>query len=174
VIRAEQPDDVAAIAAVVVAAFGSAAEARLIELIRASEHFVPGWSLVAEESGRVLGHVMVSYVFLDHGDGARRRIPSLSPLAVAPDMQNRGFGGELVREVCTRVDDAGEPFVVLEGSPVYYGRFGFEPAAPLGVLIDLPSWAPPEAAQLLRMRAYDASVRGSIVYPPAFADVIEH
>ena len=165
-IRPEQPHDVDAISAVVAAAFKSQNEARLVEAIRASEHFVPAWSLVAERNGRVVGHVMVSYTAL--GDG---RVPMLSPLAVAPDVHNQGIGGALVREVCAVVDAAGEPCVVLEGSPVYYSRFGFEPSAPLGIVLPLPDWAPPEAGQLLRLRNYDPALRGNIAYPPAFDDV---
>jgi putative acetyltransferase len=64
--------------------------------------------------------------------------------------------------------------VVLEGAPSYYGRFGFEPATAHGIHIDLPAWAPPEAAQVLRLAAYDPDWRGRIVYPPAFDDVTEH
>jgi putative acetyltransferase len=162
-IRAERPADAEAINAVVAAAFSSPNEARLVALIRASEHYVPAWSLVAERDGRIVGHVMVSYALL-----GPRRIPMLSPLAVAPDVHNQGIGGALVREVCALVDAAGEPFVVLEGSPLYYSRFGFEPSAPLGVVLPLPGWAPPEAGQLLRLRGYDPSLRGNVVYPPAF------
>jgi putative acetyltransferase len=172
-IRAEQPDDVDAIAAVVTAAFSSPAEARLVALIRASEHYVAEWSLVAVADGEIVGHVMISYVTL-RASASDRRIASLSPLAVAPARQRAGIGSALVREATARADSYREPVVVLEGSPDYYGRLGFEPAAPLGIDIDLPSWAPPEAAQVLRLDAYDASVRGRVVYPPAFDEVTEH
>ena len=61
-----------------------------------------------------------------------------------------------------------EPLIVLEGSPGYYSRFGFEYAVPLGITIELPDWAPPEAAQVLRRSRYDAGMRGEVEYPPAF------
>jgi putative acetyltransferase len=172
-IRAERPDDRDAIADVVAAAFGSPAEARLVEAIRASSNFVPAWSLLAELLGRVVGHVMVSFVALQAEPG-EHRIASLSPLAVAPDVQGRGIGSALVRAVTARVDDGGEPLVVLEGSPAYYGRLGFEHSVPHGIHIRLPEWAPPEAAQILRLRSYNSSIRGQVVYPPAFDDVSEH
>jgi len=170
-IRAELPADHRAIREVVAAAFGSPVEARLVDDIRSSENFVAGWSLVAVLDGRVVGHVMVSYVALVDGD-QRHRVPSLSPLAVSPDQQRRGIGGALVRAVTERVDAAGEPLVVLEGSPTYYARFGFEPSTRHGIDITLPGWAPPEAAQVLRLRAYDSAIRGHVVYPPAF-DAVE-
>ncbi len=171
-IRAERPDDRETIADVVAAAFGSPAEARLVEALRASSSFVPEWSLVAEFHGRVVGHVMVSYVAL-RDDATEHRIASLSPLAVAPDFQGRGIGSALVHAVTARVDEDGEPLVVLEGSPSYYGRFGFEYSVPRGIHINLPDWAPPEAAQILRLRTYDSSLRGHLVYPPAF-DALDH
>jgi putative acetyltransferase len=171
--RAEVPGDQDAIAEVVGSAFGSPAEARLVERIRASPNFVPEWSIVAELGGHVVGHVMISYVSL-HGTNAQHSIASLAPLAVAPSSQGHGVGAALVREVTGRADARGEPLVVLEGSPQYYGRFGFEYSVPHGIEITLPSWAPPESAQVLRLRAYDPSLRGRVVYPPAFDEVTEH
>jgi putative acetyltransferase len=170
--RPEHQHDRQAISEVVVAAFGSPREARLVEAIRASPNFVPELSLVAEVDGQVVGHVMISYVALVDG-GSGHRIASLSPLAVAPDLQERGIGSALVREVTSRAADRGEPLVVLEGSPTFYGRLGFEHSVPHGIEITLPSWAPPEAAQVLRLRAYDPSIRGLVVYPPAFDEVTE-
>ncbi len=87
-----------------------------------------------------------------------------------PDQQGTGIGAALVRAVAERVDAAEEPLLVLEGSPAYYGRLGFEPAAAHGITITLPDWAPPEAAQVLRLHASDPTMRGHVVYPPAFAE----
>jgi len=171
-IRAETDDDIAAIHDVVAAAFGAEAEAELVAKIRASENFVAAWSLVAVEADDVVGHVMVSYVALVDDDG-QRRVASLSPLAVAPAQQGTGIGSALVRAVAALVDDAGEPLIVLEGDPRYYSRFGFEFAPKYGIQIHLPSWAPPEAAQVLRLRNYDARLKGEVVYPPAFDDVTD-
>ena len=74
----------------------------------------------------------------------------------------------MVRAVTAAARDMGAPFVVLEGAPRYYGRLGFEPAASYGITIDLPSWAPPEAAQIIVVADYDRSIRGLVVHPPAF------
>jgi putative acetyltransferase len=169
-IRAEQRGDEPAIAAVVEAAFGSPAEARLVDLIRASRGFWPELSLVAEDGGRLVGHVMISEAALEDG-GRSRPIAMLSPLAVAPDRQRQGVGSALVRAVTAGAEERGEPLVVLEGAPAYYGRLGFEPADPLGIHITLPGWAPAEAAQVMRLRAYDPSVRGRVIYPSAFDEV---
>ena len=171
-VRRERPQDEAAIATVVASAFGSPAEARLVEAIRESPHVIPELCLVAETDGEIVGHVMISYVGLRTTSGMVD-VATLSPLAVEPGRQRQGIGSALVRAVTTAADERGEPFVVLEGSPHYYGRLGFEPSAPHGITIDLPSWAPPDAAQLTRLHRYDPDVRGHVVYPPAF-DVVSH
>lgn len=116
---------------------------------------------------------MISGCELTDGD-VRRPIVMLSPLAVAPDVQGKGIGSLLVREVVGRADDLGEPLVVLEGSPEYYGRFGFESAAMYGITLPLPTWAPPEAGQVILLRTYDRALRGHVVYPASFDAVTEH
>jgi len=137
-IRQEAAGDAFAIAAVVTAAFGSPVEARLVEMIRASAEFIPELALVADSEGDIVGHVMISHAHLDRG-GDDRRIAMLSPLAVAPTRQRQGVGSALVRTARALADEAGEPLVVLEGSPAYYGRLGFEPSALYGLELPLPS-----------------------------------
>ncbi len=128
--------------------------------------------LVAElDDLGVVGHVMISRAMLRSPSGGERSIVMLSPLAVSPAVQGRGVGGELVRAATSIADQQGEPLVVLEGSPVYYSRFGFVAAASHGLTLPLPDWAPPAAAQVMLLAAYDAtdeSLRGTVVYPPAF------
>ena len=88
-IRAEADGDVGAVATIVTAAFGQQAEATLVERIRASDRYRPDYALVGVLDGAVVGHVMVSDVDLVDGDD-RRRILSLSPLAVDPAHQAAG------------------------------------------------------------------------------------
>lgn len=189
-IRPETGGDANAITALVRAAFGGDAEARLVAAIRGSMLYLPALSLVAEVDGAVVGHVMISHVFLDvegagagtkapfpnsgvhhisdGSSGGRQLIASLAPLAVTPERHRHGIGSALVRAVTSAAAAHGEPLVVLEGSPAYYGRFGFEPAANHGLVMALPDWAPPEAAQVLRLPGYEPWLRGRVVYPPAF------
>jgi len=174
-IRTEAMMDHPAVSTVVAAAFGSREEAQLVENIRASAEFVPDLSLVADIDGQIVGHVMISHATIDDADAdATHRIAVLAPLAVAPGFQRRGIGSELVRRVAARADDLGEPLVVLEGDPTFYGRLGFEYSATYGIHITLPSWAPAEASQVLRLSNYTTSIRGHVVFPPAFGAVTEH
>ena len=171
-IEPETPGDAEAIRAVVAAAFAHHPEvAGMVEAIRASDRYRPELSLVARLDGEVVGHVMCSDLDLVDGD-RRHRVVSLTPLSVAAAHERTGIGSALVRDVVARADAAGEPLVVLEGSPAYYGRLGFEPAVPYGVTIDLPTWAPPEAAQVRPLSAYRPDVRGHVEYPPAIASAL--
>lgn len=170
-VRPEQPADVAAVRALVAAAFGEEAESRLVDRIRASDGYRPAHSLVAVDGDEVVGHVMLSDATLVGDDGTDRTVAQLSPLAVLPARQRTGIGSALVREACRLADEAGEPFVLLQGSPAYYPRLGFEPTGPLGITQPLPDWAPPEASMLVRLSAYDPALRGRVVYPPTFDGV---
>jgi putative acetyltransferase len=172
VLRRATRSDHGAIGQVVGEAFGGPVEAKLVRMIRESPHHVPGLEVVAERDGEVVGHTMLSYVELDDGS-VRHRVLSLSPLAVAPRAQRHGVGSALVREVLALADGRDEPLVLVEGSPVYYGRLGFEDARTFGIRFDLPGWAPAHAGQVYRLGAYHRSLRGVVVYPPAFAAAAE-
>jgi SAM-dependent methyltransferase len=74
-LRAEEPADRDAIAAVTAAAFGKQREARMVDAIRSSDAFVPELSLVAELAGEIVGHLMLSYVGLEGSARRRARAP---------------------------------------------------------------------------------------------------
>lgn len=167
IVRPEVDADRPRILAVVEAAFGKPAERVLVERLYESPQYRPGLSLVAEDGGDIVGHVLVTTAWLDDGDW-RQDIASLSPLSVVPGHQRAGVGTALLHAVLAVCDDRGEPFVVLQGNPAYYSRVGFEASHPLGITADLPDWAPKEASQLRRLSNYDPSLKGNIVLPPAF------
>jgi putative acetyltransferase len=167
IIRPEAPADFDAIRVVVADAFKSDVEAKLVDDIRADGCYRPSMALVAEDDGVIVGHVMIDGCTLRDGD-TERPIVMLSPLAVTPDRQKDGIGGALVREACRLADEAGEPIVILEGSPLYYPRFGFVDARTLGITIHLPDWAPKEAGQAMKLSSYDPAIKGEVVYPPPF------
>jgi putative acetyltransferase len=173
VVRAETARDHDRIAEVVTAAFGSPAEARLVAAIRASEDYIPELALVATLDDDVVGHVMISRCMLHQGRSATS-IVMLSPLAVDPTQQRRGVGGLLVTAATSIAEARGEPLVVLEGDPRYYSRFGFQPASEHGIVLPLPDWAPPAAAQVMPLENDDASLRGTVVYPASFDVLGDH
>ena len=169
-VRHERPDDEAVVGRVITEAFGpdGAAVALLADALRALVRRDAGISLVAEVGGRVVGHVMFTRSLLD----APRRLVDvqvLSPLAVAPDNQRAGVGSALVEHGIEEVNRRGTPVVFLEGSPVYYSRFGFVPGAELG--FRRPSLRIPDAAFQARcLDAYEPWMTGTLVYAHQFWD----
>ena len=166
ILRREQPADRDAIFAVHDAAFPSepgqpAPEARLVDELRADGDVVPALSLVACLDGVVVGHVVCS-----RGRVGDRPLLGLGPLGVLPAHQRRGVGLALMHGVLAAADALDEPAVVLLGDPAYYGRFGFELAAPLGLLPPDPSWA--QHFQVRRLHAWDGSHTGTFQYADAF------
>ena len=162
IIRAETPGDRAAVRRIVDAAFGDTITGDLVDMIRASDRYVPELSLVAVSEGQSLGHVMSSYVDLVPGT---RRVLQVGPLAVAPAHQRQGIGSALMEETIRLADERGEPLLLIEGNPAYYGRFGFTRTDEHGIE------QPPEShgAQYFMLRplgAYDSTLRGRAVYPP--------
>lgn len=166
VIRPETPGDAAAVDGVVAAAFASPAHAELVVALRSEPSYRPARALVAVADDEVVGFVMVTDSTVDDGAG---RIATLSPLAVAPERQRRGIGAALVAAVLEVCRADGEPAVALEGDPGYYGRLGFVPAAPFGLVLPLPGWAPAEAAQLAVLGDPAAVPSGVVRYAPPFA-----
>ncbi len=91
--RPERPDDVRAIRKVNLAAFPTAAEADLVEALRASDAWIEGLSIVTEDpAGTVVGHALLTRC---HVDGAPAL--ALAPCAVLPRVQRSGAGSAAIR-----------------------------------------------------------------------------
>jgi putative acetyltransferase len=129
-IRPEQPVDVAAIRQVVEAAFGRAAEADLVDKLRAQGKAVV--SLVAEMEGQIVGHILFSEVTVETNPRNIKLI-GLAPLAVAPAHQRSGIGAHLTRAGLAACRAAGYDAAIVLGHPEYYPRFGFVPASRFGI-----------------------------------------
>lgn len=165
-VRPELPADRDAIAKVTTAAFGNAREARMIDAIRASDGFVPELSLVADDKGEVVGHVILSYVEL----GARR-VLELGPMSVEPARQRQGIGSALVREALRVADECGEPLVLVLGHRSFYPRFGFRPASELGIAAPDPT-IPDGVFMAVPLTAHDPALQGRVAFPPAFSEAV--
>ena len=126
VVRPATPADLPDIMAMVRAAFGYDLEARLVERLERERRVAT--SVVAVSGGCVVGHALLSRVELTAHHAPARPALALAPVAVAPHCQGRGIGSLVVR-TCVRLADRRLPIFVI-GDPGFYGRFGFEPAAP--------------------------------------------
>ena len=88
-------------------------------------------------------------------------------MSVRPDRQRIGVGTRLIRNALVRVEEAGEPAVMVEGIAAYYPRFGFERASALGFVPPHPKIAD-DAFMVKRLRGYSPDLAGRIVFPAAF------
>ena len=136
-------------------------EVTLVDLLRASEAWLPALSLVAVIEGEIVGHVLCSRADLDSDP-----VLALGPIGVKVEHQNRGIGSALITAVIAEADAANESLIGLLGSPAYYRRFGFVPSSELGVEPPDPDWS--DHFQVRILSAYDPALVGRFRYPPAF------
>ncbi|MEU7903868.1 N-acetyltransferase [Actinoplanes sp. NPDC049118] len=148
-VRAEREEDFDAVRQVLLAAFETDGEARLVEALRLSHAWLPDLCVVAEENGAVVAFALLSRIMIGGDAGL-----ALGPVAVLPDLQKRGLGGAVIRESLRRAAAAGERLVLVLGDPAYYGRFGFVPAAPLGITSEWSSFG--DAWQVLALNTVEA------------------
>ena len=128
-IRAEQKNDQDAVHSVNAAAFETPSEADLVDALR--EQAQPVVSLIAEDDGVVVGHIMFSPVALT--GSPEFKVMGLAPMAVIPQHQRQGIGSALVQAGLERCRELGFRAVVVLGHPDFYPRFGFLPSSRFGI-----------------------------------------
>jgi putative acetyltransferase len=124
-IRTEVEQDREAVYALNRAAFESNVEADLVDALRIQAD--PRISLVAEEAGEIVGHIMFSPATLSAD--SEIRVMGLGPMAVIPGRQHRGIGSALVKTGLEACKKLGYQAVFVLGHPQYYPRFEFVPAS---------------------------------------------
>jgi len=163
-VRPENPEDASAIRRVVSAAFGQAAEAELVDALRAAG--AAKISLVAEDEDEVIGHILFSPIELRPSIAGT--VLGLAPMAVAPERQRTGTGSALVRAGLERCRELGHVAVVVLGHSEYYPRFDFRPAEQIGLRCEYE--VPPGVFQAQELvPGALGGVEALAVYHPAFA-----
>ncbi|HVM25677.1 MAG TPA: N-acetyltransferase [Candidatus Limnocylindrales bacterium] len=169
-IRPELPVDLDQIHELHRTAFRGPDEAELVDAVRSSAAFIPELSLVATtDEGSILGHVLISRIELarDGTDDEPARIPvlALAPIAVLPQHEGRGIGTALMEAALAVADEREEPMIVVLGSPAFYRRFGFVPAAEHNLT---GPYDDARDAFQVRARRGGEIARGRLIYPPTF------
>lgn len=128
-IRAATAADADAIDSVIRAAFagtgfGHQGEAELVRMIDADGDALV--SLVAEQSGVIVGHVLFSRMDVE-ADGAALSAAGLAPVSVVPDLQGQGIGDALIRAGLDALREQGVTISFVLGHETYYPRFGYSP-----------------------------------------------
>lgn len=149
-------------------AFGQENESRLIEKIRKGETFVPELSLVAEEDGKVIGHILFSKVKIK-GKKTYESL-ALAPMSVHPDFQKKGIGSQLITIGLQKVKELNFEHVIVLGHKDYYPKFGFQKASTWN--IRCPFEVPDEVFMAIEL--VEGSLKnkeGTVEYPPVFTEV---
>jgi putative acetyltransferase len=162
--RLEREGDQDAISSVVRLAFGREDEARLVDRLRDG-----GWSrvsLIAEQDGQVVGHVLFSDLRIVSDAGTTASL-ALAPMAVLPDFQSSGIGTRLIEDALRLCRQQGHAIVIVLGHQHYYPRFGF--SADLAKPLESP-YAGDSFMALELVPGALAGVRGRVEYPPPFSE----
>ncbi len=164
-IRKEEAEDNQGVRRVNELAFGTPAEANLVDALR--DQVQPTISLVADEGDEIVGHIMFSPVVLTgHPD---LKIMGLAPMAVLPSHQRKGIGTKLVHAGLIECEKLKFGAIVVLGHPEYYPRFGFVPSSrfDLGCEYEVPEDV--FMAKELR-EGYLRGATGIITYHAAFCE----
>ena len=165
-IRQETPNDYAAVYHIVKTAFSTAEhsdgnEHELVAALRASSQFVPELSLVAEDNGKIIGHIM----FTEAKVGKSTQL-ALAPLSVLPEYQRQGVGTALIQAGHKRARELGYGYSIVLGSETYYPRMGYLPAAKYG--ISPPPGIPGENFMAYQLTGSAPKLSGVIEYAKEF------
>ncbi len=130
IIRNEAEEDIAGIRQLHEQAFEQSLEADIVDALRKNCKDII--SLVADDKGRIIGHVLFSPAGIEGPHGVLKGM-ALAPMAVAPDMRRKGVGTRLVKHGIIQLSRTRCPFIIVLGYPGYYKHFDFEPASTFGI-----------------------------------------
>jgi predicted N-acetyltransferase YhbS len=170
-IRAEKRSDHTAVHNLIAQAFeqeeiSDHREQFLVARLRASPHFIPELSLVAEIDHKIKGHILLSKIKIKNEHQFFEAL-ALAPLAILPSYQCKGIGTALVAKAHTIAADLGHQRVVVLGHSTYYLRFGYQPIDLFD--IQMPFEAPSENCLIIGLEESALTgVSGVVQYPPEF------
>jgi putative acetyltransferase len=138
-IHQETEKDYPAVRKINESAFETTEEADLVDSLRNNPNYIPELSLVAEDEGEVIGHILFTPINIidievDH------KLIALAPMAVLPKYQKKGIGSALIKAGFEKAQELGYKAVIVLGHPGYYPRFGFVPAEQFDIHPPVEEW----------------------------------
>ncbi len=133
-IRESIESDKPEISSIHIKAFGKEKGLKIVSLVNDlfdDKTAMPLLSLVAVEDDKIIGHILFTKADVAQwAETVSARI--LAPLAVLPDVQRKGLGGQLIKEGLKRLKRSDVELVFVLGHPDYYPRSSFIPAGAQG------------------------------------------
>jgi putative acetyltransferase len=171
IIRQETKDDFKEIFEVNHIAFGQDNEAKLVDTLRNNKSvFITELSIVATVNNRIVGHILFTRIKIKDNNGNLHESLGLAPMAVRPELQKNGIGGQLVRQGLDVAKDLGFTSVIVLGHENYYPKFGFEQAGKWD--IKAPFDVPSNVFMAIEL-VNDGlkNISGTVIYPEEFETV---
>lgn len=137
IIRQEKQKDFEDIYNLVKVAFQTAkvsngTEQDFVNQLRNSGNYIPELALVAQESGKLIGHIMLTKNYISNS-GFKTETLLLAPISVVLEYRNKGVGSKLIEESFEAAKSMGYKSIVLVGDPAFYSRFGFKKSVDFGI-----------------------------------------
>jgi predicted N-acetyltransferase YhbS len=107
------------------AAFGERRKERTAYLLRKDIKAISALSFAVIEHGVLLGSIQCWHVKIVDDKNNDTPLILVGPVAVAPELQNKGIGKQLMHSCLAAAEIIGSPAMMMIGDPEYYGRFGF-------------------------------------------------
>jgi len=153
-------------------AFGNDKGSEIVGLVNgllSDPSAMPLLSLIAVNDDQTIGHILFTKARITY---SKESISAaiLAPLAVIPDAQSQGVGGQLIKEGLKLLSESGVELVFVLGHPEYYPRHGFKPAGALG--FEAPYPIPDEHANAWMVQELRPGLIGSVSGKITCADVL--
>lgn len=125
------------------------------------EAFIPELSLVAENEGKIIGHIL--FTKMNVGEDI---VLALAPLSVKPEYQRKGIGRALILQGHRIAKNLGYTYSVVLGSETYYPKFGYLPAEDFN--INIPEGIPAQNYMAIKLSDQAKPIRGEVSYAKEF------
>ncbi|MGY6559796.1 MAG: GNAT family N-acetyltransferase [Nitritalea sp.] len=171
ILRQETEDDFKEVFELNYIAFGQENEAKLVDALRKNQTaFIPELSIVAIDNNKIVGHILFTKIGIKDEEGKLNESLGLAPMAVRPEFQKSGIGGQLVSKGLEVAKELGFNSVIVLGHEHYYPKFGFKPADKWK--IKAPFEVPANVFMAIELTPDGLrDVSGTVVYPKEFETV---
>lgn len=156
------------------AAFGNEEGCKIAKLVNdllCDNSAMPLLSLIAKRTEQAIGHILFTKAQISHPIQPISTV-ILAPLAVIPDAQSQGVGGQLIKEGLKRLTKSGVELVFVLGHPNYYPRYGFKTAGILG--FEAPYPIPEQHTDAWMVQELHHGVIGHVQGTIQCADILNH